>query len=101
MIYHVRELSYSKNYQEFFTGLSDLKKLVDEAHPEIKMTLMYNLDGERKKVHIVTSYSDMGEFERINDELDKNDKIMETTINLLGAGEEDRPFTDHFYRGIG
>lgn len=100
MIYHVRELSYTKNYQEFFTALSDLKNLVDEAFPEIKMTLMYNLDGERKKVHIVTSYSDMGEFERINDELDKNDKIMETTINLLGTGEEDRPFTDHFYRGI-
>ncbi len=100
MIYHVRELSYSKNYQEFFTALSDLKKLVDKSNPEINMTLMYNLDGVRKKVHILTSYSSMGEFEKINDQLDEDDKIMEIMMNLLGSAEEDLPFIDHFYRGI-
>ena len=100
MIYQLRELNYTENYQEFFQALTELKEEVEKAHPEITVTLMYNLDGVRGKAQIMTSYSSMAEYERINDQLDKNEKVIGLTMKLLKDADRNHLFVDHFYRGI-
>lgn len=100
MIYHVREYGYNENYEEFFKGLAELKKHIEITYPGVTMTPMYNLDGVRGKVHILSSYSNMGEFEKINDLMDKDEKIVEFMMKNMENLKLDVPPIDHFYRGI-
>ena len=100
MIYHVREYGYTENYEEFFKGLAELKKHIENTYSGVTMTPMYNLDGERGKVHILSSYSSMGEFEKINDLMDKDEKIMDFMMKNMENFKQDIPLIDHFYRGI-
>ena len=98
MIYHVREFGYTENYAELFKDLIEMKEHIENTYPGVTSTPMYNLDGERGKVHILTSYSSMGEYQKIGDQMDKDEKIRE--IIMRNIENLRLPEVDHFYRGI-
>lgn len=98
MIYHVREYGYTENYAELFKDLIEMKEHIENTYPGVTSTPMYNLDGERGKVHILTSYSSMGEYQKIGDQMDKDEKIRE--IIMRNIENLRLPEVDHFYRGI-
>ena len=98
MIYHVREFGYTENYAELFKDLIKMKEHIENTYPGVTSTPMYNLDGERGKVHILTSYSSMGEYQKIGDQMDKDEKIRE--IIMRNIENLRLPEVDHFYRGI-
>ena len=100
MVYHVREYGYTENYAELFKGLVEIKEYIEKTYPGVTSTPMYNLDGERGKVHILTSYSSMGEYEKVNDLMDKDEKIVEFMIKNMKNYNLNVPLVDHFYRGI-
>ena len=100
MIYHVREYSYTENYAELFKGLVEIKEHIEKTYPEVNYTPMYNLDGERGKVHILTAYANMGVFEKVNDQMDKDDTISAFYMEHMKNINLDVPPVDHFYRGI-
>ena len=100
MIYHLREMNYTENYQEFFQALTDLKELVEKKHPEVHVTLMYNLDGVRGKAQVFTSYPSMDAFEKIGDQLDNDEDVVGLTMKLLENADRNHLFVDHFFRGI-
>ena len=93
-------MNYTENYQEFFQTLTELKNLIEKKHPEITVTLMYNLDGVRGKAQIFTAYPSMDAFEKINDELDKDEEVVALTMTLLKDADRNNMFIDHFYRGV-
>ena len=98
MIYHVREFVYTENYAELFKGLVEMKEHIEKTYSGVTYTLMYNLDGERGKVHILSSYSSMGEFQKVGDLMDQDEKIRE--IIMKNIENLKPPEVDHFYRGI-
>ena len=100
MIYHVREFGYNENYVEFFKDLSELKEQIEKSYPGVSVTLMYNLDGERGKVHILSTYSSMDEYEKINDQMDKDEKINEQMMKTMRNYNSNVPLVDHFFKGI-
>jgi thermostable 8-oxoguanine DNA glycosylase len=75
-----------------------MKEHIENTYPGVTSTPMYNLDGERGKVHILTSYSSMGEYQKIGDQMDKDEKIRE--IIMRNIENLRLPEVDHFYRGI-
>lgn len=98
MIIHQREISYSRNYAEFFEVLVKIKARVEEKFPEVSVELMYNLAGERGRATIQTRYPSLADYERIDAELDKDEDLMELIDSLLDA-TGDLP-VDQFYRVI-
>jgi hypothetical protein len=98
MIIHQREISYSRNYAEFFEAIGKIKALLEKKFPEISIELMYNLAGKRGRVIIQTRYSSLAEYERIDAEADKDEEISELIRSLLDVSGE-LP-TDQFYRVI-
>ena len=100
MIYHVREYGYTENYEELFKGLAELNKHIEKTYPGVTSTPMYNLDGERGKLHILTSYASMGEYEKVNDQMDKDEIIVDFMMKNMKNINLNVPMVDHFYRGI-
>ena len=98
MIYHVREFGYTENYAELFKGLVEMKEHIEKTYPGVTSTPIYKLDGERGRVQILTTYSSMGEYEKIGDQMDKDERIRE--IIMKNINNIILPETDHFYRGI-
>jgi len=100
MIYHVRAYGYTENYAELFKELVELKEHIEMTYPGVNSTAMYNLNGERGKIHILTSYSGMDEYEKVNDEMDKDETITAFYMQHMKNINLDIPPIDHFYRGI-
>ncbi|MCK5197117.1 MAG: hypothetical protein KAR21_02135 [Spirochaetales bacterium] len=100
MIYHVREFGYTENYAELFKDLIKMKEHIENTYPGVTSTPMYNLDGERGKVHILTSYSSMGEYEKVNDQMDKDETFTALQMEQIKNINLNVPIVDHFYRGI-
>jgi hypothetical protein len=100
MIYHVREYGYSENYADLFKGLVEIKEHIEKTYPGTTWTPMYNMDGERGKVHILSSYSSMSEYEKINDQMDNDETISAFYVQHMKNISQDVPLIDHFYRGI-
>ena len=100
MIYHVREYGYTENYAELFKGLAEIKEYIEQTYPGVTWIPMYNLDGERGKVHILSSYSSMGEYEKVNDQMDKDETIAAFMMKNIKNLNLNVPLVDHFYRGI-
>ena len=96
----VREYSYNENYAELFKGLIEIKTHIQKTYPGVTFTPMYNLHEEREKVHILTSYSDMGEYQRVNDLMDKDEKSAAFYTKNMRNLNSDIPPVDHFFRGI-
>ena len=98
MIIHQREISYTKNYSEFFETLVKIKEYMGEKYPEISVDLMYNLAGQRGRATIQTRYASLADYERIDAEVDNDEeysKLFEPIISATG----DLP-VDQFYRII-
>ena len=96
MIIHQREISYRKNYEEFFHVLTEIKALMENKFPEISVELMYNLAGPRGKATIQTRYRSLADYERIDAEADKDEKLVKMIDSLISAAGE-LP-VDQFYR---
>lgn len=98
MIIHQREISYMKNYSEFFETLVKIKEHMGGKYPEISVDLMYNLAGQRGRATIQTRYASLADYERIDAEVDNDEeysKLFEPIISATG----DLP-VDQFYRVI-
>ncbi len=100
MIYHVREYIYTENYAELFKGLVEIKTHIEKTYPGVTWTPMYNLDGERGKVHILSSFSSMGEYEKVSNQMDKDETISAFYMQHMKNINLDVPPVDHFYKGI-
>jgi hypothetical protein len=98
MIIHQREIGYRKNYSEFFEALVKAKAYVEKKYPKVSVELMYNLTGQRGRATIQTRYASLADYERIDAELDNDEKyskLLESIISDTG----DLP-VDQFYRVI-
>jgi hypothetical protein len=98
MIIHQREIGYSKNYADFFETLAKAKAYLQEKHPEVSVTLMYNLAGKRGRVIVQTHYTSLADYERIDAEMDKDEAYARLFEPLMSDGAE--PPLDQFYRVI-
>ena len=98
MIIQTREFGYGENYQESFEVIKKWKDAVEQKYPEIKITLMFNLAGERGRLTLLTSYPSLAEYELIDAALDDDEEIGA----IMGGFFEhfDRPRKDQFYRVI-
>jgi len=100
MIYHVREYGYTESYADLFKGLAEIKEYIEKTYPGVTSTPMYNLDGERGKVQILTTYSSMGEYEKVNDQMDSDETLTALIMKNMKSINLNVPIVDHFYRGI-
>ena len=100
MIYHVREYGYTENYAELFKGLAEIKKYLEKTYSGVTWTPMYNLDGERGKVHLLSSYPSMDVYEKVNDQMDKDETFTALQMEQIKNINLNVPIVDHFYRGI-
>ena len=98
MIIHKREISYSKNYSEFFEALVKAKEHVENKYPEVSVELMYNLAGRRGRATIQTRYTSLADYERIDAEMDKDEAYSGLLQSIIGDTGE-LP-VDQFYRVI-
>ena len=98
MIIHQREISYSENYSEFFEALVKAKAYVEKKYPKVSVELMYNLAGERGRATIQTRYASLADYERIDAELDNDEKYSKLIQSLISS-TGDMP-VDQFYRVI-
>jgi hypothetical protein len=98
MIIHQRELGYSKNYAEFFEALTRAKAYLEEKHPDVSVTLMYNLAGARGRVIVQTQYASLADYERIDAEMDHDENYARLFEPIMGDDAE--PPVDQFYRVI-
>ena len=76
--------------------MPELKEHVEKTYPGVTVTLMYNLDRERGKVHILTSYSSMGEYEKVNDQMDKDETMSAFIMKNMKNINTNVPIVDHF-----
>lgn len=98
MIIHQREISYTKNYSEFFEILVKIRKHMVAKYPDISVDIMYNLAGQRGRATIQTRYASLADYERIDAEVDNDEeysKLFEPIISATG----ELPI-DQFYRVI-
>jgi len=98
MIIQTREFGYGENYGEFFEGLKKWKAAVEQKYPEVNITLMYNLAGERGRLTVQTSYPTLADYERIDASLDNDEEI-----GVIMSGMYEYlvpPIKDQFYRVI-
>ena len=98
MVYHVRTFGYGSDYQKLFEGLRKMSDYVNSKYPDVNMLAMYNLAGERGKVSVVGQYATLGDYERIDSELDNDEKfgtmLGEYYELLVGSP------VDQFYRTV-
>ena len=85
MIIHQREISYKKNYAEFFETLVQMKALLEKKFPDISVELMYNLAGQRGRVMMQIRYPSLADYERIDAEADKDEEYKKLIDSLLSA----------------
>ena len=71
---------------------------MEQKYPEVSITLMYNLAGERGRLLVQTSYPTLADYERIDAAVD-DDKEIEALRSSMFEGIE-FPFEDRFYRVI-
>ncbi len=98
MIIHQREIGYGENYSAFFEALVNAKKYREKKYPEVSVTLMYSLAGQRGRATIQTRYASLADYERIDAEADRDEeysKLLEPTM-----GPAVHPVVDQFYRVI-
>ena len=98
MIIHQREIGYGENYPEFFEALVKAKAYLEKKYPEISVTLMYSLAGQRGRATIQTRYPSLADYERIDAEVDNDEeysKLLEPVISATA-----HPVVDQFYRVI-
>jgi len=62
--------------------------------------LITNLDGERGRVQILSSYSSMGEVEKVNAQMDEDEKNSSLFRQQMKNINLAVPPVDHFYHGI-
>ncbi|WP_372678773.1 hypothetical protein [Desulfosarcina sp.] len=96
MVIHQREIGYGENYQAFFEALVKAKKFMEKKYPEISVTLMYSLAGQRGRATVQTRYASLADYERIDAEADNDEeyaKLLEPTM-----GPAAHPVVDQFYR---
>jgi hypothetical protein len=98
MIVHQREIGYSKNYAAFFEALTKAKAYMEEKHPEVAVTLMYNLAGKRGRAIVQTQYASLADYERIDAEMDKDESYARLFEPIM-SGDAESP-VDQFYRVI-
>ncbi|MBW2514577.1 MAG: hypothetical protein JRE21_08405 [Deltaproteobacteria bacterium] len=98
MIIHKREITYSKNYSEFFEALVKAKEHLENKYPEVSVELMYNLAGRRGRATIQTRYASLADYERIDAEMDKDEAYSGLLKSIIGDTGESP--VDHFYRVI-
>ena len=98
MIIHQREIAYTNDFQTFFEALSKAKQLLEKRFPEVSVTLMYNLAGERGFATIQTQYPTLADYERIDAEMDRDEDYMKLLEELIGSTGQ-LP-VDQFYRVI-
>jgi len=98
MIIHQREIAYSADYQTFFSALVQAKTHLEKRFPEVSVDLMYNLAGQRGLATIQTRYPSLADYERIDAEMDKDEKYVELLDTMIDASG-DLPI-DQFYRVI-
>ena len=98
MIIHHREIGYGANYPEFFEALVKAKAYLEEKYPEVSLTLMYSLAGQRGRATIQTRYASLADYERIDAEVDE-DAAYAKLIEPIMSGTADPP-VDQFYRVI-
>lgn len=98
MIIHQREISYKKNYAEFFGTLSKMKTHLENKFPEVSVELMYNLAGQRGRVIMQTHYPSLADYERIDAEADKDEAYQKLIDTILSASGQ-LPI-DQFYRTV-
>ncbi len=98
MIIHQREIAYTNDYQTFFEALAKAKELIEKRFPEVSVTLMYNLAGERGFATIQTQYPSLADYERIDAEMDRDEDYMKLLEDLIGSTGQ-LP-VDQFYRVI-
>jgi hypothetical protein len=98
MIVHQREFGYSKNYAEFFDALAKSKAYLEEKHPDVSVTLMYNLAGKRGRVIVQTQYASLADYERIDAEMDHDEAYARLFEPIMR--EDADPPVDQFYRII-
>lgn len=98
MIYHTRLIKYGSDYKKLFEGLNKTAEYVNAKYPGVNFKAVYTLAGERGKVVILTEYESLGDFERINAELD-NDEKFGAIMSELYEFIEGTPI-DQFYRSV-
>jgi hypothetical protein len=98
MIIHQREISYRRNYAEFFEVLLKIKARMEKKFPEVSVELMYNLAGQRGRATIQTRYPSLADYERIDAAVDQDKEFKKLIGSLLDA-TGDLP-VDQFYRVI-
>ena len=98
MIIHQREIAYSADYQTFFGALIQAKAHLEKRFPEVSVELMYNLAGQRGLATIQTRYPSLADYERIDAEMDKDEKYIELLETMMEASGD--LHVDQFYRVI-
>lgn len=98
MLIHQRKIIYGEDYPVFFETLKKIKTYLEQKHPEVSVTLMYNLAGQRGWVTIQTHYASLADYERIDADMDNDEHYCEMFKSIIEAAGE-RPI-DQFYRVI-
>jgi len=98
MIIQTREFGYGENFGELFEGLKKWKAAVEQKYPEVNITLMYNLAGERGHLTVQTSYPALADYERIDAALDNDEEIGAMISGMYEYLVP--PIKDQFYRVI-
>ena len=83
MIIHLREIAYTNDFQTFFEALSKAKQLLEKRFPEVSVTLMYNLAGERGFATIQTQYPSLADYEKL---AKRWQRWWEATVAKLPSG---------------
>jgi hypothetical protein len=98
MIVQTREFGYGADYNSLFEGMKKWKALVEKKFPDIQIELMYNLAGERGRLTVLTRFASLGDYERIDAEMDADEELSAA----LAPHYESivLPMKDQFYRVI-
>ncbi len=96
MLIHQREIGYGENYPQFIEALVKAKSYLEKKYPEISVTLMYNLAGQRGRATIQTHYPSLADYERIDAEADNDEAYQKLRESIMST----HPIIDQFYRVI-
>ena len=98
MIIQTREFGYGEGFQSLVEGLHNWKEAVESKYKEAKITVMYNLAGERGRMTIQTAYPSMADYERIDAALDADEEIGAIMASFFEHVVT--PIKDQFYRVV-
>jgi hypothetical protein len=98
MIIHQREIGYTENYTKCFEALVKAKAYLEHKHPEVSVELMYNLAGQRGRATIQTRYPSLADYERIDAEMDNDEKYTKLLMSIMG--DTGGATVDQFFRVI-